>query len=245
MTKAVAKRAEAEAVAVVEPTSESAAILNMIERVARDPSVDIARIERLYDLHQAAASRSAKTQFLAAFARLQADLPAVERKGTGHNNKKYARFEDFIEKVKPELAKHGFSLSFRIAQEPTTIKVTGVLGHEAGHIEETSLTLPADTTGNKNPVQAWGSSISYGKRYVGLTLLGIATEDEDDDGKKSGAVETITEEQAADLKKLMEKANLEDQIIFEHFKVAALTELTPDQLKTATAKLNKKLVLSS
>lgn len=64
--------------------------------------------------------------------------------------------------------------------------VVGVLGHAGGHAEETAMTLPADMTGNKNPVQAWGSTASYGKRYVTLTITGIATEDEDDDG--AGAI---------------------------------------------------------
>jgi hypothetical protein len=47
--------------------------------------------------------------------------------------------------------------------------------------------LPADTSGAKNPVQAWGSSASYGKRYVAMTLTGIATDD-DDDGRAAAAV---------------------------------------------------------
>ena len=256
VSKMVAKRKDAGEVAVSHVASESAAIIAMIERAARDPAVDIDKMQRLFLMSVEAKANAARTEFLAAFAKLQKDLPAVERKGTGHNSKKYARFEDFIETVKGPLAAHGFSLSFRINQigvavkdggpiEPSGIRITGVLGHEAGHQEDTSLTLPADKTGNKNDVQALGSTISYGKRYVGMTLLGIATEDEDDDGKAAGKGETITEEQAAALKKLMTRASVEDQIIFEWGNVKALTELTPAQLKLATAKCNKKIELSA
>ena len=198
-SKKIAKRDGAPPPAV----TEGDAMVAMIERLARDPSVDISRLEKMLDLRRQEADRAARTEFLRALARLQADLPAVERKGTGHNEKRYARFEDFIEVVKPELAKHGFSLSFRVAQADTRITVCGVLGHEAGHQEATELSLPADTTGNKNAVQALGSSISYGKRYVGMTLLGVATEDEDDDGKKAGAGETIDEKQATTIKNMI------------------------------------------
>lgn len=239
----VALKEDAIAVAVPAVQSEATALISMIERAARDPNVDIDKMQRLFAMQQEATANRARTEFLAAFAKLQANLPAVERKGTAHNNKKYARFEDFIETIRKPLSEHGFSLSFRIKQENAVLTVTGVLGHEAGHQEATELPLPADKTGNKNDVQAWGSTISYGKRYVGLTLLGIATEDEDDDGQKAGAKprETITEDQEKSLRDLMKRAEVEEQIVLERFGVQALSEMTPADLKTATAKCNKKL----
>lgn len=163
-------------------TSEAGALISMIERAARDPAVDIAKMERLFEMQERASARHAKELYLCALSAMQAELPAVARLGKGHNEKKYARFEDIIEAIKPVLAQHGFSLTFRVKQEDKTMTVVGVLGHSGGHAEETAMTLPADMTGNKSPVQAWGSTASYGKRYVTLTITGIATEDEDDDG---------------------------------------------------------------
>lgn len=195
--------------AVVETASatESATLLAMIERLVRDPSVDMARVDHAYGLLKEMQGRDARTQYLAALPRLQAALPLVERKGEGHNKKKYARFEDFISAAMPEVTGTGFSLTFRVDQTDTHIKVTAVLGHQAGHQEETSLSLPFDKTGNKNDVQALGSSISYGKRYTGMTLLGIATEDEDDDGKKAGGSETAqaSTEDLAEIDRLINK----------------------------------------
>jgi hypothetical protein len=192
--KALATVSEAPAPA---PVSQGDAFAALFERLARDPSVDPARIQQFLQMKREEEDRSARGAFLAAFSKLQAELPAVERKGTGHNSKKYARFEDFIQTIRTHLAAHGFSLSFRLQSEQGSIRIIGVLGHEAGHQETTDLPLPADTTGNKNNVQAWGSTISYGKRYVGMTLLGIATEDEDDDAKAAGAGETITDAQCS------------------------------------------------
>lgn len=220
--------------------AEANALLSMIERAARDPAVDIDKMQRLFQMQQEAETRRSRVAFLAAFSALQKDLPAIERKGTGHNDKKYARFEDVITAVKPKLAEHGFSLSFRTDHQGTTIKVTGVLGHEAGHQEETALPLPADTSGNKNAVQSWGSSISYAKRYVALTLLGVATEDEDDDGKKAGAGELITDVQAGKLKSLVVEASADIERFTAYMKVERIEDIPAARFAHAVAMLNKK-----
>jgi hypothetical protein len=210
MAKAVAKVEEVHVPA--QPAAETDSLLNLIERAARDPNVDIDKMERLFGMRERMQAQASKTSYLAALAVLQAALPAVERKGTGHNQKKYARFEDFIETIKDPMKSCHFSLSFRIKQEAALLRIVGVLGHKDGHQEETELALPADNSGNKNAVQALGSSISYGKRYVGMTLLGIATEDEDDDGKAAGGKERITAEQAEQLAALVKQTEAPTEI---------------------------------
>lgn len=203
MSKAVAKKEETDDNNVTsvpysqmtKPTPD--AFLAMIERAARDSSVDLAKMQGLFDLKEKNDKQKAKTAFLNAFADLQSDLPLVERKGTGHNKKKYARFEDFIEAVRPALNKHGFSLFHRVTQ-PTVdqITVTAVLGHRGGHQEETALSLPPDKSGNKPDVHAIASAIAYGKRYTGFAITGMASEDEDDDAKNATAGELVSDQQA-------------------------------------------------
>lgn len=225
-------------------TAEASPLIQMIERVlAKDPSIET--IDRLLAMQQTVMAEQRKTRYLAAMAQLQAVLPAVERKGTAHNQKRYARYEDLIQAIRKPLTDNHFSLTFRIDQRDNLIEVTGVLGHEDGHQESTKLALPADNTGNKNPVQAWGSSISYAKRYVAMTLLGIATEDEDDDGKKAGEaqVEQITEQQAEALGELIKKTKEPAKIAkiyIEHFKVASLDQLSTAQLEKIKAHLRDK-----
>lgn len=205
MSKAVARKEETGS--VVEATPEVAdAFLAMIERAARDPNVDLVKMQGLFDLKEKSDARRARSAFLAAFSALQTDLPSVERKGTGHNKKKYARFEDFIEAIRPKLAQHGFSLSHRVAQPtPDLVSITAVLGHREGHQEETTLSLPMDISGNKTQVHALASSISYGKRYTGMAIIGIASEDEDDDAKAATAGALVSGDQAeAIMKKISE-----------------------------------------
>ena len=222
------------------PVQSDAAIISMIERAARDPQVDIEKMERLFQMHAAAEARRAKTAFLAAFSLLQSELPAAVRAGTGHNSKKYARYEDLIEVLRPMLKLHGFSLSHRVDTSSNQIKVTGILGHRDGHSEETQFSAPPDTSGNKTPIHAIASTISYGKRYVTLTLTGIATEGEDDDAKRATAKTPITEEQVMALREMIEATNSDEKGFCAYMKTERLSDLPAEHYERAVAVLKRK-----
>ncbi len=229
-----------EAVLPIAPVSESAALISMIERAARDPDINIDKMERLFDMQQRAVAARAKTDYLQALAGLQAALPAVERKGRGHNNAKYARFEDIVQALRKPLTDHGFSLTYRINQPEGKVCVTGVLGHRGGHSEQTSITLPADTSGNKNVVQSFGSSTSYGKRYVSMTLTGIATEDEDDDGKKSETGELLNDEQELYLRTQIDATKTNIQSFLKYIEAESISDIPQSRFARAKAMLAKK-----
>jgi len=158
---------------------QTAPILAMVERVAMSPDADMDKLERLLDMQERVLSRDAEMAYNAAMSALQADLPAIHKSADGHNSK-YAKFETINETIRPHLAKHGFSVSFRSSFPDGMLEVTGIIAHKSGHREETSMHLPFDKSGSKNDVQAIGSSVSYGKRYVLCMLLNISTSDDDD-----------------------------------------------------------------
>lgn len=166
-------------------SSETAAILSIIERAARDPNVDIEKMQRLMDMQDKVRADRAKIAYAAAFAEMQPNLPEIPEHGKGHGST-YALWEDINELVKPVLAEHGFGISFRTGRDGQSIAVTAVLSHRDGHREETTMLLPLDTSGSKNAVQAVGSSTSYGKRYTASALLNLTSRGDDDDGKKGG-----------------------------------------------------------
>lgn len=171
--------------APIVPVSESAAIFQIIERAARDPNVDIDKMQRLMEMHDKVQATRAKTAYAAAFAEMQPDLPEIIEHGKS-NNGSYALWEDINDRIKPVLSAHGFGISFRCGRDGANVTVTAVLSHREGHSEETMMLLPLDTSGNKNAVQAVGSSTSYGKRYTAAALLNLTSRGEDDDGKKGG-----------------------------------------------------------
>lgn len=176
-------------VALVPATTVEPEPVSMIERLAKDPAVDVEKLQRLIDMQRDAQRHQAEAAFNAAFADLQADLPTItERASTDKTT--YAPIEDIVEAVRPVLKRHGFSLSFRTEwPEKGVVKVVGILTHRDGHARQSEFQAAADQTGSKNAIQAFGSSVSYGRRYTTTDLLCIvsrkATGARDDDGEGS------------------------------------------------------------
>lgn len=184
------------------PTADSTAIIQVIERAALNPDVDIDKLERLLEMQERVMDRQAMMAYSTAMAAMQTELPSIEERGKT-NNGCYATLEDIVDTVRPIMQKHGFAVSFRIQTQERGIQVTGVLMHKDGHREETSMLLPADMSGNKNAVQAFGSSTSYGKRYVLSALLNITTRGQDDNGSTAGGVRLVTPFQAGQIQRLI------------------------------------------
>lgn len=196
---------------VVAAQPEATTLIAVISRVATDPNCDLDKMERLLNMQERVMAKQAEQAFNAAMAAMQAEIPSIAKRGKGHNDKTYATLEDMVDVARPFMHKYGFAVSFRINQAPPQITVTGVLMHKDGHREETSMTLAADTSGSKNAVQAIGSSVSYGKRYVLAALLNIATRGEDDNGYAATPHTPVTETQAKQLRNLYDRMKPEDQ----------------------------------
>jgi len=192
---------ESTAIAIPEQT-----MLSVIERIATDPNADVDKLDRLLDMQERVLAREARVAFNAAFSEMQHEIPTVIERGKT-NNGKYATLEDINEEIRPILQKWGFGILFRIKQTDSDIAVTGVLSHKTGHCEETTISLPRDTSGSKNNVQAVGSSTSYGKRYVLCALLNISTRGEDDDGRSSTAAKMVTTTMAETLRDILMECN--------------------------------------
>ena len=166
---------------------QSTSLIQVIERAARDPSVDIDKMERLMLMHERIQAKSAQAAYAEALAEMQPRLPIIGERGGIKNRdgivqSRYALWEDIVGEIAPVLSKSGFALSFRTSNDKEGVTVTGVLSHRLGHSESTSLTLPIDTSGSKNSVQSVGSSTSYGKRYTASALLNLRTGEIDNDG---------------------------------------------------------------
>lgn len=192
--------------------SESATILQVIQRAAADPQCDIEKMERLMQMHERFQSRQAEQKYAEALASMQQELPSIAERGDAAKRYTYALWEDINEALKPILAKHGFALSFRIPRNDKGVEVEGVLSHRAGHSERTSILLPADTSGNKNAVQAVASSVSYGKRYTAGALLNFTTHGEDDDAFSSVGQSSIDQQVVIDLLERVSEASDKDQL---------------------------------
>jgi hypothetical protein len=226
------------------PLSEAGAIVQMIERIALNPAADIDKFERLLEMQERVAARTAKAAYDAALAVMQPELPVIAERG-GIRNKDgdvqstYALWEDINDAIKPILSRHGFALSFRVERPEGLIAVTGVLSHRDGHREETTLSLPVDSSGSKNSVQAIGSSTSYGQRYTAKLLLNLTSRGVDDDGKAGGSA-YITDEQVGTIQELMESVGADRERFLAYIGAASIAEIPADKFKAAMAALMAK-----
>ena len=171
---------------------DATGMVAVIERIAMSPEVDVAKIEKLWELQERILDRNAEIEFNAAFSRLQEALPTVIESASGDSRKwQYAPLEDIVEQTRPVLVKHGFSISHRTEWPGEgVIRVIGVLSHKGGHSRESVFLSPADPSGSKNKIQGVASTVSYGRRYTVKDLLCIVTRGEDDDGHQAGKKET-------------------------------------------------------
>lgn len=219
---------EADQVPVV--ASDAASVMAVIARAASDPNTDPDKLERLLSLYERISARQAKAAYTAALAAVQQEIPPIPERGSIKNNSggvqsKYALWEDINDIIKPILARHGFALSFRTGTQDQKIVVTGILSHKEGHSEETSIYLPADTSGSKNAVQAVGSSTSYGKRYTAQALLNMTSRGEDDDGVTANVGSRITEAQAIELRNLCQSTDTPIPKFCAFMKVTAIPDI--------------------
>jgi hypothetical protein len=181
-------------------------MVSMIERIALDPNSDLAKLERMLELKEKHDANRAKADFATAFARASADFPIIPLNGSGHNKMKYATLKDITRLTRPVLSANGLALTFSIKTD-TGIVVTAELMHKSGHSKETSISLPTDTSGSKNAVQAIGSSQTYGQRYTAQAILGLSLgDDTEDDGRGAASkIETVTADQFFELQGLIEE----------------------------------------
>lgn len=221
------------------PVSETAAVLSMIERAARDQSVDLDRMERLIDMRERMMAAQRAQEYARDFAAMQAELPIIPERGKGHNNVRYALWEDVNELIKPVLSKHGFSLSFKVTDAENGVEVKAILRHVSGHTDETTKRFAADTSGSKNAIQAIGSSISYGKRYTASALLNLTSRGEDDDGVNAAKAETITEEQVAQIRELLENVGRSEKALLSHIKLEHLSDIRADKFSTVVEMIKR------
>lgn len=185
---------------------------------------DIATLEKLMALHERFEANQARKAFDAAIAEAKAEIQPVIRNAKGHNDKRYADFSAIARAVDPILSKNGLSYRFRTVQADK-INVTCILSHRDGHSEETTLAGPPDTSGNKNAIQAIGSTLTYLQRYGLIQALGLAASN-DDDGKASGKdTAPVSAEELQSLRDMIEATESDEAKFCGFLRVASLEEL--------------------
>lgn len=169
-------------------------MLQVIAAASANPEVDVEKLERLLAIREKELARIAENEFHVSMRECQAEIPLIFRDAVNeHNRSRYARLETVNDRVVPVYTRHGFSLSFGTAETPLEgfIRLTCRVSHIGGHSRDYQADLPLDGAGakgnaNKTGVQAFGSTVSYGRRYLTLLIFNVTLTNEDVDGRIPG-----------------------------------------------------------
>lgn len=199
-------------------------------------------LERLLALQERWEANEARKAFDAAIAAAKAQIPPIARNAEGHNKKRYADFSAIATVVDPILSSHGLSYRFKTSQTDK-ITVTCVLSHKEGHSEETTLSGGPDTSGNKNAIQAIGSTLTYLQRYSLNAALGLSAANDDDgasSGKSDDQFRTITFEQVRVILDLLTETDSDIEQFCRVGNIASVPEMAANQFDNAVRLLNQK-----
>lgn len=220
--------------------------MDMLNR-AVESGASLEMVEKLMTLQERWKASQSLEAFNEAMAAAKAEIPTISKNRevdfTSAKGRTHYRYEDLgniANTVQPILAKHGLSYRYRATSnvnEPVT--VTCIVSHRAGHYEEITLTAGRDESGNKNSIQAVGSTITYLQRMTLKAALGLAVSN-DDDGKQADAPGAITLEQVEQLVALADEVGADKEAFCRYFRVDGFADISAKDFPRAIAALNKK-----
>lgn len=228
---------------------ESTRLIEVISRAASDPNTDIAKLEKLLEMHERITSRQAEQDFNVAMTAAQMEMRPVAFDAENPSTKsKYASYAALDRSLRPIYTKHGFALSFGEGDtpKPDHLRVTCLVTHGNGYSRLYFRDLPADGKGAKGgdvmtKTHASGAAQSYGMRYLLKGIFNVAVGEDDDDGNSAGELDLpITADQLDWLRDNLEKTGSNIEVFCEYFKIKALPDLKQRDHPRAVEMLNHK-----
>lgn len=237
---------ESHEIATLAPSAAALTPMDMLNQaVERGANIDV--LEKLMGLQERWEKNQGRKAFDAAMAAAKSEIPVIfknrEVDFTSQKGRTHYRHEDLAgiaRTIDPILTKHGLSYRYRTSTEQGIVTVTCVVSHRDGHSEENSLSAGRDESGNKNNIQAVGSTITYLQRYTLKAALGLASSN-DDDGKAEDATE-INDEQLQELIDLADEVGADKRKFCAYLGIEALAHLPASKFARAKDALEAKRV---
>jgi len=233
-------------VEAVPVASESAAIISMIERAARDPAVDVDKLRQLMEMRAQTETREAERAFDAAMTAAQTEMrPVAADSNNPQTRSRYASYPALDRAMRPIYTRNGFGLSFNTGEgaPENFVRVICDVSHARGHKRRYQIDMPADGKGAKGgdvmtKTHATGSAVSYGMRYLLKMIFNISVGD-DDGNQASDTGEVISPAQAHELANLIQKAGVPISKFLTAYRIESVSDLRASLFNEAKARLVK------
>jgi len=204
-------------------------------------------LEKFMDLSDRFEKNEARKAYHQAFAAFKSEavkiIKNIEVKDGPLKGKKYADLFAVVDSATPALSRNGLSASWKLTKdEKDWIEVTCFLSHELGHSESVFMGGPPDAGGAKNAIQARASSVSYLERYTFLAITGLASSDQDTDGRAPKGKDMAKDVYEAHLEAFAKASTMD--ALQQAYNTAYKATKDPDTQKALmTAKDNRKAEL--
>lgn len=231
--------------------SQRVELLGMIERAVRDPAIDIDKMERLLAMQERAMAESSRRAFNTAFRLAKAEMkPVVRNKYNEQTRSGYANLEAVADALDPIIDRHEFVLTFGTDKSDLDghYRVTCDVLHDEGYERHYHADVPADNVGmkgnqNKTATHGFGSTMSYGRRYLKLMIFDVATTDDNDGQRKRDEpdYEMISSSQCGELRRLIAQVEATEEAFCDYLRVGTLPELAAKNFEVAKGVLVKRI----
>lgn len=192
------------------PQSDTLNYLAIISQAARDPSVDTNKMQAILDMKREEEDREAKRAFNRAMVAAKREMkPVIRNLRNDHTKSNYADLMSIADQVDPIIEANGLAITYGTApcERDGYYTMIADLLHEDGHEKQYRADIPIDAVGiqgskNKTATHAFGSTTTYGRRYMKLMIFDIATKDDDGNGAQVSP-KTLSEKQLSELRDLL------------------------------------------
>lgn len=229
------------------PVTETAAIISMIERAARDPSVDMDKMKGLMDMARIARQEQAEEDFNQAMAVVQSKMRAVAADANNPQTRsRYASYHALDKVIRPIYSAEGIGLSFDTEDSPKPEHIRIVCYVTRGrHTRKYKIDMPADGKGAKGgdvmtKTHAAGSAATYGQRYLLKMIFNIAVGDDDDGNSADAGKPRVTQEQADALRDMLEASGKSRDQFLKWAKVERIEDIAADLYQSCADAINHK-----
>lgn len=207
-------------------------------------------VTQLMELLKETRAEERKMAFDAALSAAKAEIPPILKNRVvdftsqkGRTHYKHEDLGEIAKTVDPILTNHGLSYRFRTEQDGANVKVTCIVAHRDGYAEENSLSATRDESGNKNTIQAVGSTVTYLQRYTLKASLGLAVSNDDDgrgNASTGGEAPLVNIEQRDELLKLIADTSTDVDLFCRYYKIDAVPDLPAAKFGSAKQRLEAK-----
>lgn len=180
-----------------------------------------------------------------AMVEVQSEMPRVYKDGENTDNRsRFAKLEGVDRNIRPIYTRHGFRITFGtepMNDPPGWIMHVATVTHSGGHVEHVRAPFPIDNKGpkggpTKTEMHGVGSALTYAQRRLTCMAFGVVVTGEDNDAVVTVdgvTAEYVTDDQAAELRHLIELTETDEQRILTYGRCESLAEFPARRFEEA------------